>query len=87
MKTIITFGSGQLTEFFVRPNDVMLVIEAENQSEARQKAFDFPGIGARFCTSYKYEEVKDKFQKEYGMKEYSLSDLEKLRIKVGEINV
>lgn len=87
MKTIITFGSGQLAEFFVRPNDVMLVIEVENQSEARQKAFDFPGIGARFCTSYLYEdEVVEEFYG-YGMKEYSLSDLEKLRIKVGEINV
>ncbi len=84
MKTIITFGSGQLAEFFVRPNDVMLVIEAEDESEARQKAFDFPGIGARFCTSYQYEDEVVKEFYGYGMKEYSLSDLEKLRIKVGE---
>lgn len=81
MKTVITFGSGQLTEFFVRPTNVMLVIEAENVIEARQKAFDFPGIGERFCTSYNYEEVKDEFKNKYGMKEYTLEELESLRIK------
>lgn len=41
MKTIVTFGSGQLTEFFVRPTNVMLVIEAENENEARQKLLIF----------------------------------------------
>lgn len=81
MKTVITFGSGQLTEFFVRPTNVMLVIEAENESQARNKAFNFPGIGSRFCTSYEYDEVKDEFLNQYGMKEYSLEDLESKRIK------
>lgn len=80
MKTVITFGSGQLTEFFVRPTNVMLVIEAENENEARNVAFAFDGIGERFCTSYNYDEVKVEFRKEYGMKEYTLEDLEKLRI-------
>lgn len=81
MKTVITFGSGQLTEFFVRPTNVMLVIEAENELEARNKVFAFDGIGERFCTSYNYEEVKEEFTAKYGMKEYSLEDLESLRIK------
>lgn len=81
MKTVITFGSGQLTEFFVRPTNVVLVIEAENESQARNKAFNFPGIGSRFCTSYEYDEVKDEFLNQYGMKEYSLEDLESKRIK------
>lgn len=81
MKYVITFGSEQLTEFFVRPTNVMLVIEASDENSARQKAFDFPGIGEKFCTSYDYEEVKDKFINKYGMKEYSLDDLEYLRIK------
>lgn len=81
MKYVITFGSGQLTEFFVRPTNVMLVIEAENVTEARQRVFDFPGIGEKFCTSYDYEEVKGEFLNKYGMKEYSLSDLQSLRIK------
>jgi hypothetical protein len=80
-KYVITFGSGQLTEFFVRPTNVMLVIEAEDENSARQKAFDFPGIGSRFCTSYNYEEVKDEFKSKYGMKEFSLEDLESKRIK------
>lgn len=81
MKTIITFGSGQLTEFFVRPTNVMLVIEAENENEARQKAFNFPGIGQRFCTSYPYTDETVKEFYGYGMKEYSLLDLENTRIK------
>ena len=80
-KYVITFGSGQLTEFYVRPTNVMLVIEAENEQEARKEAFDFPGIGGMFCTSYEYDEVKDEFINKYGMKEYSLSDLENKRIK------
>ena len=80
-KYVITFGSGQLTEFFVRPTTVMLVIEAEDENSARQKAFDFSGIGSRFCTSYKYNDVKDEFLNDYGMKEYSLEELEMKRIK------
>ena len=80
-KYVITFGSGQLTEFFVRPTNVMLVIEAENENEARQQAFDFEGIGGRFCTSYQYEDVREEFENKYGMKEYSLEDLESKRIK------
>ena len=78
-KYVITFGSGQLTEFFVRPTNVMLVIEADDEDQARQEAFDFDGIGGRFCTSYKYDDVKDEFLNQYGMKEYSLEDLESLR--------
>lgn len=80
-KYVITFGSGQLTEFFVRPTNVMLVIEAEDEYQARQQAFDFPGIGERFCTSYEYEEVKDEFLNQFGMKEFSLEDLANKRIK------
>ncbi len=80
-KYVITFGSGQLTEFFVRPTNVMLVIEAESEDQARQQSFNFPGIEGRFCTSYKYDEVKDKFVNQYGMKEYTLNDLELKRIK------
>lgn len=53
-KYIITFGSGQLTDFSVNPNNVMLVIEAKNENEARMQAFNYPGIGERFCTSYNY---------------------------------
>ena len=44
-KYVITFGSGQLTQFYVRPTNVMLVIEAEDENLARRRAFDFPGIG------------------------------------------
>lgn len=80
-KYVITFGSGQLTEFFVRPTNVMLVIEAEDENQARQRAYDFEGIGGRFCTSYKYDDVRDEFENKYGMKEYSLEDLEAKRIK------
>lgn len=81
-KYIITFGSGQLTEFFVRPTNVALVIEALNENEARKLAFDFDGIRTKFCTSYPYDDVIEEFTTKYGMKEYSLDDLEKLRIKL-----
>ncbi len=78
-KYVITFGSGQLYDFNVIPNDVMLVIEADNMNEAREKVFDFDGIGGNFCTSYNYDEFVEEFKYEYGMIEYSLSDLNKLR--------
>ena len=80
-KFIITFGSSQLDEFYVRPNDVALIIEAKNENEARTKVFNFKGIAERFCTSYQYEKYIDEFVKRYNMKEYTLEDLEKLRIK------
>ena len=57
-KFIITFGSSQLDEFYVRPNDVALIIEAKNENEARTKVFNFKGIGERFCTSYPYEKYE-----------------------------
>lgn len=80
MKFIITFGSGQLTDFSVNPLNVMLIIEAKNDNEAREIVFNFDGIGSRFCTSYNYETYKDEFINSYNMKEYTLKDLEKLRI-------
>lgn len=78
MKYIITFGSGQLDKFFVRPNNVALIIEADSENEARKKAFDFEGIGERFCTSYSYSYMTE-FELKYGMKEYTLDDLNSLR--------
>ena len=81
MKFIITFGSSQLDEFYVRPNDVALIIEAENENEARNQVCNFKGIGERFCTSYPYEKYIDEFVNKYNMKEYTFEDLENLRIK------
>lgn len=79
MKFIITFGSGQLAEFNVTPNDVSLVIEADNEMEARIKASEIGGVGNRFCSSYPYETASEKFKKEYGMTEYTIEQLEELR--------
>lgn len=80
-KFIITFGSGQLTEFYVNPYTVMLVIEAEDENKAREQVFQFPGIGDKFCTSYRYDDVVDVFKIKYGMQEYTLDDLESKRLK------
>lgn len=80
MKYVFTFGSSQLDEFFVNPNNVALMIEAESGNLARDIVFNYPGIGSRFCTSYLYDEYIDDFKNIYDMKEYTLSDLEKLRI-------
>ena len=63
----------------VRPNDVALIVEANNESEARQIVFDFDSIQGRFCTSYPYSEMKN-FRESYGMKEFTLDQLEELRI-------
>ena len=79
-KYIFTFGSSQLNEFFVNPNNVALIVEAESGNLARDIVFNYPGIGSRFCTSYHYDEYIDDFKNIYDMKEYTLSDLEKLRI-------
>lgn len=79
MKYIITFGNGQLWAFYVRPTTVSLVIEADSEEEARVKAMSVEGIGQRFCSSYPYETASDKFKKDYGMKEYTLKQLEDLR--------
>lgn len=79
-KYIFTFGSAHLDEFFVNPNSVALVIEAENENIARDKVFNFKGIESKFFTSYPYNKYINKFINAYGMEEYSLDDLEKLRI-------
>ena len=79
-KYIFTFGSSQLNEFFVNPNNVALIVEAESGNLARDIVFNYPGIGSRFCTSYPYDEYIDEFINEYSMKEFTLDDLEKLRI-------
>lgn len=77
-KYFFTFGSGHLKEFNVMPMDVMLVVEAENESKAREMIFNYPGIGEYFCTSYRYSK-KHEFDK-FNMIEYKLEDLEKKRI-------
>ena len=74
MKTIITFGSGQLEWLDVRANDVALVIEAENMNEARSIVFKTE-IGNRYCTSYIYEDKIDEFKTKYNMREYTLKEL------------
>ncbi len=77
-KYIFTFGSRHLKEFNVNPMEVMLIVEAENEGSARDKVFNFPGIGEYFCTSYRYSR-KHEFNK-FNMVEYTLEDLEKERI-------
>lgn len=77
-KYIFTFGSGHLKDFNINPMSTMLIVEAENESSAREKVFNFPGIGEYFCTSYSYDERRT-FDK-YNMIDYTLEDLEKKRI-------
>lgn len=78
-KYIFTFGASHLRNFYVNPNKVMLVVNGDFNS-SRDKVFNFDGIGSMFCTSYPYDEVVDEFKKKYGMREYTLDDLEKQRI-------
>ena len=77
-KYFFTFGSGHLKEFNVDSMRVMLIVEAENESKAREMIFNYPGIGEYFCTSYGYS-MKGDFDM-YNMTEYTLADLEKKRV-------
>ena len=80
MKFIITFGSNQLPELHnkLNPMKVMIVIEAKDEREARNIAFD-SFVGRNFCTSYPYEPFAKKFADDYGMVEYSLKELEGIK--------
>lgn len=78
-KRIFTFGSGQLTEFSVKPESVMLVVEGVDWLDCREQVFNYNGIGAKFCTDYAYDDYVDEFKNDYFMKEYTFADLEKLR--------
>lgn len=72
-KYIFTFGSGQLKEFNVAPQFVLLVIEAKDENLARSEVFNSK-IGAKFCTSYPYSKAEF-FKETYGMIETSLRGL------------
>lgn len=82
-KYIITFGSGQLLGFQVNPLKVALIIEADNENSARQKVFNFYGIGSKFCTSYPYSKIEE-FKTKFNMREYTLDDLEDSRLVICE---
>ena len=77
-KFIMTFGSNQLKDFNVVPTNIMLVIEAENETEARKPLFGEPFNGA-FCTSYAYSCAK-RMKEKYGMKEIGLKALLALKL-------
>ena len=79
-KYIFTFGSNQLPElsYKVRPMELMLVIEAEDEYTARREVFE-SFIGERFCTSYPYEKYAEEFAEEYGMYEITLDVLNKMK--------
>ena len=80
-KYIFTFGSNQLPELRhqLNPMDVMLVVEAEDEGEAREKVFE-SFIGERFCTSYPYS-YKEEFIEKYNMYEITLNELITLKDK------
>lgn len=80
-KYIFTFGSSQLDEFAVNPNSVALIIEADTECEARTIVFNYKGIGAKFSSSYEYEDNIDMFLNQYNMVEVTLDELESLRLK------
>lgn len=79
MKLLFTFGSGQLRDFMVgNPNDVLLVVEGKDWEDCRKQVFSFKGIEDKFCTSYDYSE-RDEFLNKWDMREYTLTDLDKVR--------
>ena len=52
-KYLFTFGSGQLKNFNVNPQHIVVTVEAPDEILARRKVFKSK-IGAGFCTSYPY---------------------------------
>lgn len=76
-KYLITFGSNQLHQLHgvLNPMKVMIVVEADNEGEARSKIME-SFIGPRFCTSYPYKPYAKEFAEKYNMKEYSLKQIE-----------
>ena len=81
-KFIITFGSGQLPEVrhLLNPADIMLVVEANDEQEARGEVFD-SFIGNKFCTSYPHEQFAEEFVEKYNMYEITLNELITLKDK------
>ena len=79
-KWIFTFGSGQLPEVShkVNPMKVMIVIQTENERDARNQIFD-SFIGQKFCTSYPYKPFAEEFVSKYNMKAYTLKQIEDMR--------
>jgi len=77
MKYIITFGTNHLKDFNIDAAKTALIVEGNDEYEARNQVFNFNGIGDKFCTSYDYSQIL-KF-KDRGFEEITLEDLEKLR--------
>lgn len=59
MKIIITFGSNHNHEIDEKifNKDTIAIVEGENYSECRQKAFD--AFGPKFCTDYNIVKLED----------------------------
>ncbi|MCF6244340.1 MAG: hypothetical protein L3J43_04835 [Sulfurovum sp.] len=76
MKTVITFGSNHLSWMHhkLNPMNVALVIDAENENEARSQVLQ-SRIGENFATSYTYAQYKEAFSTKY-MREFTLGELE-----------
>ena len=76
-KYFATFGSGQLVNFRVRPNDVILLLEGETENEAREVLHNEPFNG-RFAFSYKIEEA-NRMVEQYGMVKMTIQELLELQ--------
>ena len=78
MKTIMTFGSAQLTQFNVKPMKVMLVSQLCDVA-LRELAMKTEGIGLKFCTTYDYDAKVEEFEDKYDMCQYTYEELMLLR--------
>ncbi len=72
-KYLFTFGSGQLKNFNVAPQHIVVIVEAPDEISARQKVFKSK-IGAGFCTSYPYSKLEE-FKETYKVVEMTLEEL------------
>ena len=76
MKTIFTFGSDHINHKKINPLDTMMIVEAKNDSEAREIVMKSK-IGRNFCTTYPYSKA-NLFKERYNMKEYTMKELIKM---------
>lgn len=81
-KFIFTFSNHNLVGFDVEQNKVALIVEAEYESYARNMIHSVEDIGKGYCLSYSYEDNMEDFKTRFGLKEYTLDEL--LKLKTGD---
>lgn len=79
-KWIIIFYNGQLENFDVNPDDIMVIVESESEHLAADKVLDIEGMKTSFCTAYPYDRYVELLTNQYHRTEITLEDLRNKRV-------